>query len=109
MTWELRFDTDIGKAINACELNIARKAFSKCASTHNRKAPSEPLGARGHNKKGVGKGLIGPVWIHFLGAWFFIPHRIRFLLVTFLVNSFFGTYKTLRLIEKVNFKHLDSD
>lgn len=76
------------------------------------------VGARGHNKKGVGKGLIGPVWIHFLGAWFFIPHGIRFLLLTFLVNSFFGTirsyhryhaYRTLWLMEKVNFKRLDSD
>ena len=76
------------------------------------------LETRGHNKKGVGKGLIGPVWIYFLGAWFTIPHGIRFLLLTFLVNSFFGSvriyrryhaYKTLRLMEKVNFKHLDSD
>ena len=118
MTWELRFDTDIGKAINACELSTARKALSKRASTHNRKAPSVHSEPEDTTKKGVGKVLIGPFWIHFILAWLFIAHGIRFLFLTLLVNSFFGTirsyhryhaYRTLRLIEKVNFKRLDSD
>ena len=58
MTWELRFDTDVGKAINACELNTARKALSKCASTHNRKAPSVHSEPEDTTKKALERGSL---------------------------------------------------